>query len=68
HGRPGRGLTPDELHMLVALPRLDGVSAAESLPAGVQLAIDRLAAGYGGRAAMAVRKLGVEIPQREVDE
>ncbi|WAC54711.1 type VII secretion protein EccCa [Gordonia sp. SL306] len=68
HGRPGRGLTPDELHMLVALPRLDGVSAAESLPAGVQLAIDRLAGGYGGRAAMAVRKLGVEIPQREVDD
>ncbi|MGC4962256.1 type VII secretion protein EccCa [Gordonia sp. DT218] len=68
HGRPGRGLTPEELHMLIALPRLDGVSAAESLPAGVQFAIDRLAGGYGGRAAMAVRKLGVEIAQREVDD
>ncbi|MYR06268.1 type VII secretion protein EccCa [Gordonia sp. SID5947] len=67
-GRPGRGLTPDEHHLLIALPRLDGVGATESLSAGSQLAIDRLAEGYRGRAAMAVRKLGAEIAQRDVDE
>ncbi|MEE3848905.1 type VII secretion protein EccCa [Gordonia sp. LSe1-13] len=68
HNRPGRGLTPEELHMLVALPRLDGVSVPESLPAGVQNAVDKLGAAYRGREAMAVRKLGVEIAQRDVDE
>ncbi|MED5801449.1 type VII secretion protein EccCa [Gordonia sp. Z-3] len=67
HNRPGRGLTPDELHMLIALPRLDGVSVAETLPAGVQDAVDKLAAAYRGREAMAVRKLGAQIAQRDVD-
>ncbi|WP_124707756.1 type VII secretion protein EccCa [Gordonia insulae] len=68
HSRPGRGLTPEELHMLIALPRLDGVPSPESLPAGVQHAVDQLAGAYRGREAMAVRKLGVEIAQQEVDE
>ncbi|GAA1481692.1 type VII secretion protein EccC [Gordonia sinesedis] len=65
--RPGRGLTPDELHMLIGLPRLDGVSSAESLPAGVQQAVDRLSGAYRGRRAMPVRKLGTEISMAEID-
>ncbi|RPA12151.1 type VII secretion protein EccCa [Gordonia sp. OPL2] len=68
HNRPGRGLTPDELHMLIALPRLDGVSSPESLPAGMAHAVDQLSAAYRGREAMAVRKLGVEIAQSAVDD
>lgn len=67
HNRPGRGLTPEELHMLVALPRLDGVGSVETLPAGVQVAVDRLAGAYAGREAMRVRKLGSEISRDEVD-
>ncbi|MET9199380.1 type VII secretion protein EccCa [Gordonia sp. NPDC003585] len=59
--RPGRGLTAQELHMLMALPRLDGVSTAESLPAGVAQAVEKLCAAYPARAAMPVRKLGTEI-------
>lgn len=66
--RPGRGLTPDELHMLIGLPRLDGVPSPESLPAGAQQAVDRLTTAYGDRRAMAVRKLGTEISMTAVDE
>lgn len=59
--RPGRGLTAQELHMLIALPRLDGVPSPESLPAGVAQAVEKLSTAYAGREAMAVRKLGTEI-------
>lgn len=59
--RPGRGLTGDELHMLIALPRLDGVCTAQTLSAGVVQAVEKLAAAYPGRGAMKVRKLGTEI-------
>ncbi|MBY4574118.1 type VII secretion protein EccC [Gordonia paraffinivorans] len=64
--RPGRGLTPDELHMLVALPRLDDVGSAESLPAGVAASVEKLVAAYPGRSAMAVRKLSTEITHEAV--
>ncbi|VFA90314.1 Type VII secretion system protein EccCa1 [Gordonia paraffinivorans] len=64
--RPGRGLTPDELHMLVALPRLDEVGSAESLPAGVAASVEKLVAAYPGRSAMAVRKLSTEITHEAV--
>ncbi|WP_040511427.1 type VII secretion protein EccC [Gordonia soli] len=66
HNRPGRGLTPDELHMLVALPRLDGISSPESLPHGVQFAVDKLAVAYRERQAMPVRKLGTSIESAEI--
>ncbi|MGV9710585.1 type VII secretion protein EccCa [Gordonia sp. NPDC003424] len=66
--RPGRGLTSDELHMLVALPRLDTESPAESLPAGVARAVERLAGAYPGRTAMPVRRLGAHIAQERIDE
>lgn len=67
--RPGRGLTEQELHMLIALPRLDGVRSAESLRAGVAQAVARLQHTYGDdRQAMPVRKLGTEISRDRVDE
>ena len=64
--RPGRGLTGQELHMLIALPRLDSVSSAESLPAGVAQSVEKLTAAYPGRSAMAVRKLSTEIDYASV--
>ncbi|TSD96907.1 type VII secretion protein EccCa [Gordonia rubripertincta] len=64
--RPGRGLTAEELHMLIALPRLDAVSSAESLPAGVAASAEKLAAAYPGRSAMPVRKLSTEIEMAAV--
>lgn len=33
-GRPGRGLTPEKLHMLIALPRLDSDSQPQTLAEG----------------------------------
>lgn len=67
--RPGRGLTAQELHMLIALPRLDGVCSAQSLGPGGALAAEKLQNLYGAdRHAMPVRKLGTEITRERVDE
>ncbi|MGW0037103.1 type VII secretion protein EccCa [Gordonia sp. NPDC003376] len=68
HGRPGRGLSPDGLHLLIALPRLDGDPSPASLPAGASLAVAALGAAYDDRAAMPVRKLGTEISLDHVRE
>ncbi|MFT4044088.1 MAG: type VII secretion protein EccCb, partial [Gordonia sp. (in: high G+C Gram-positive bacteria)] len=65
--RPGRGLTDAELHMLVALPRLDGVCSAQSLSVGVAQAVATAAEAYSGRTAMKVRKLDTEIEPGAVD-
>ncbi|WP_459549329.1 type VII secretion protein EccCa [Nocardia sp. X0981] len=66
--RPGRGLTPDSLHMLVALPRLDSNSDAETLADGVGEAKQQLNALYEGRRAPEVRMLPLEIPREQVLE
>lgn len=68
HNRPGRGLSPDELHLLIALPRLDADSSPESLPAGAMMAVDAISLAYGPRQAMPVRKLGTEIAAARVAE
>lgn len=67
-GRPGRGLTEAELHMLVALPRLDGDRDPATLARGLSSAIKRLVLVFGTRRAMVVRKLGTLIPMAEVTE
>jgi ESX secretion system protein EccC len=56
-GRPGRGMTAERLHMLIALPRLDSSSATEDLPTGVAKSVEAVGAFYGGRAAPRVRLL-----------
>jgi S-DNA-T family DNA segregation ATPase FtsK/SpoIIIE len=55
-GRPGRGLSPERLHMLIALPRADGGSSAADLPAAQAAAVAEIAARYTDRAP-AVRLL-----------
>ena len=65
-GRPGRGLTAERLHMLLALPRLDSSSDPVTLPDGVVLAREQLNELYGGRAAPGVRMLPAEVPREEV--
>lgn len=42
-GRPGRGITRDGLHLLVALPRTDGVRSMDDLAAGTQAAVRAVA-------------------------
>ncbi|MBT0568582.1 type VII secretion protein EccCa [Williamsia sp. CHRR-6] len=56
-GRPGRGLSPERLHMLIGIPRLDGSSATEDLSVGVQAAVEEVRAHYPDDAAPAVRML-----------
>jgi ESX secretion system protein EccC len=54
--RPGRGLTRDRLHMLTALPRIDGSSDADTVAAGVADTVSKVKAAVAGpdRAAGAV--------------
>ncbi|MEV5834320.1 type VII secretion protein EccCa [Nocardia sp. NPDC052112] len=66
--RPGRGLTPDSLHMLIALPRLDSDSDAQTLSEGVGEAKRQLNELYGSRRAPQVRMLPMEIPREQVME
>ncbi|MEV5704627.1 type VII secretion protein EccCa [Actinoallomurus sp. NPDC052274] len=61
-GRPGRGLTPDGLHFLTALPRIDGDVAADSLSDGVGKLVRSIADAWHGPAAPQVRMLPSLLP------
>lgn len=67
-GRPGRGMTPEGLHVLIALPRLDGRRTVADLPDGVADAITRIAASSTGRPAPMVRMLPDRVSRAEVLE
>ncbi|QCQ92152.1 type VII secretion protein EccCa [Rhodococcus sp. SGAir0479] len=62
-GRPGRGITREGLHLLVALPRLDGASRTDDLGAAVAGAVEHLAVVRPGPPAPAVRMLPDRIPR-----
>lgn len=64
--RPGRGMTPDHLHFLTALPRLDSKSGVDDLPAAVAQACESVAAAYGERRAPQVRMLPHSIARSAV--
>ncbi|MFB8005978.1 type VII secretion protein EccCa [Nocardia sp. NPDC056000] len=64
--RPGRCISTDALHMLTALPRIDGVSEVESAGAGLTAAIDALNQKYVGRHAPEVKLLPAHITLDEV--
>ncbi|MGS2808693.1 type VII secretion protein EccCa [Nocardia sp. MW-W600-9] len=65
-GRPGRGLTPQQLHMLIALPRLDSDSDPASIADGVARAKEELTALYPARRAPEVRMLPLSFPREQV--
>ncbi|MET9287688.1 type VII secretion protein EccCa [Nocardia beijingensis] len=65
-GRPGRGLTADQLHMLIALPRLDSDSDAGSLADGVARARAGLEQQYPDRRAPEVRMLPLRFGRDEL--
>jgi S-DNA-T family DNA segregation ATPase FtsK/SpoIIIE len=48
--RPGRGLTRDGLHLLTAVPRVDGRTTTEDLPAATARLIDLVRGRWPGRA------------------
>ncbi|MEZ0363597.1 type VII secretion protein EccCa [Mycobacterium sp. pUA109] len=56
-GRPGRGMTAQRLHSLIALPRLDSSSDVEDLPTGVSASVEAVRTHYGNRQAQRVRML-----------
>ncbi|WP_225727910.1 MULTISPECIES: type VII secretion protein EccCb [unclassified Nocardia] len=64
--RPGRGLAPEKLHMLIALPRLDAVTDPQQLSGGVAAAVRQLCAEHGARRAPQVRLLPAAISRDEV--
>ncbi|WP_328390931.1 type VII secretion protein EccCa [Nocardia sp. NBC_00416] len=65
-GRPGRGLTADHLHMLIALPRLDSNSDAGNVAEGVTGARTELAQLYANRRAPEVRMLPLKFERADL--
>jgi S-DNA-T family DNA segregation ATPase FtsK/SpoIIIE len=57
----GRGITPEKLHFLSALPRIDGVASADSLVDGVGDLIDQVSRAWTGRPAPVVRLLPEQL-------
>ncbi|MBD0020450.1 type VII secretion protein EccCa [Gordonia pseudamarae] len=64
--RPGRGVAPGELHMLIALPRLDASSSTDDLTSAVASAVHEIGTRFPDRAAPPVRRLGTSISTIEV--
>ncbi|MFI6775592.1 type VII secretion protein EccCa [Nocardia sp. NPDC050412] len=65
-GRPGRGMTPECLHMLTGLPRIDGSAAQENLGQAVADAVATIARLTPGRPAPAARMLPEMLPREQL--
>jgi DNA segregation ATPase FtsK/SpoIIIE, S-DNA-T family len=61
-GRPGRGLSPDKLHFLAALPRIDAATSAQDIGTGVAAAVTQIGQAWTGTRAPRVRLLPERIP------
>ena len=61
-GRPGRGVTAEGLHLLVGLPRIDGVESADDVAAGQRAFIEAVSAVWQGPRAAEVRMLPADLP------
>jgi S-DNA-T family DNA segregation ATPase FtsK/SpoIIIE len=59
---PGRGLSPDKMHLLMALPRIDGQSSTDDLAEGVSDMAKRVASAWTGPPAPEVRLLPLSYP------
>ncbi|MFF0609206.1 type VII secretion protein EccCa [Nocardia tengchongensis] len=66
--RPGRGLTADQLHMLIAMPRLDSDTDPQNLAEGVAAARTEMQAIWGERRAPEVRTLPGSVPRERILE
>ncbi|MFC9790905.1 type VII secretion protein EccCa [Rhodococcus sp. NPDC127528] len=65
-GRPGRGMTREGLHLLAALPRVDGRSGTVDLTSGVADAVARITASTVGDPAPPVRMLPDRCARDEI--
>jgi S-DNA-T family DNA segregation ATPase FtsK/SpoIIIE len=61
--RPGRGLTRDGLHMVIALPRLDGLASPSDLTAAAEATGAMLRRRHGDCAAPPIRLLPPHVDQ-----
>ncbi|MFF9347602.1 type VII secretion protein EccCa [Streptomyces sp. NPDC014734] len=59
---PGRGLSPDKLHFLAALPRIDGQEQAEDLTEALTDLVEAVAESWDAPNAPAVRMLPTRLP------
>lgn len=66
--RPGRGLEARRLHVLVALPRVDGDSSTASLSTGVANALTRIKEAWNGPAAPKLRLLPTMVELQRLRE
>lgn len=64
--RPGRAISAEKHHLMIGVPRLDGVHSAENLVAALSDAVDRVAAA-NTEFAPQVRVLPERIHLRELD-
>ncbi|MBB4960237.1 S-DNA-T family DNA segregation ATPase FtsK/SpoIIIE [Micromonospora polyrhachis] len=63
---PGRGITPERLHFLAALPRMDGRQDAETASEGQAALIRQIREGWTGPSAPPVRLLPTLLPYEEL--
>ena len=63
---PGRGITPEGMHYLAGLPRIDGRQEAESLTEGAAKVIADLRAAWDGPGAPPIRLLPPSVPYASV--
>ncbi|NIH81475.1 type VII secretion protein EccCa [Amycolatopsis viridis] len=59
---PGRGLAPDGMHFLAAVPRVDGRETADDLSAGIGHFVDAVNSAWPGKPAPRVRLLPPVLP------
>ncbi|MGO4615582.1 type VII secretion protein EccCa [Nocardia sp. 2YAB30] len=65
-GRPGRGMTPECLHMLTSLPRIDGSANPDNLGQAVGDAVATIAGLTPGRPAPQIRMLPEQLPREQL--
>ncbi|AEW96872.1 MULTISPECIES: type VII secretion protein EccC [Streptomycetaceae] len=61
-GAPGRGLTPERLHFLTALPRVDGAADPAGSAEATAAFVRSVARGWTGPSAPQVRMLPTDLP------
>ncbi|MFT7841746.1 type VII secretion protein EccCa [Saccharothrix sp. BKS2] len=66
--QPGRGLTPDKLHFLGAVPRVDGRASAEGLAGATRELVQAVSESWPGTRAPVVRMLPAVLPAAELPE
>ncbi|GGX33298.1 type VII secretion protein EccCb [Streptomyces noursei] len=64
--RPGRGLSPERLHFLTALPRVDGVTESDNLGVALGELASTVRAHWSGPGAPPVRMLPSMLPAAEL--